>query len=116
MTYYVLKTFISAVVIVAVSELAKRSTLFGALVASLPLTSLLAFMWLYRDTHDAARIASLSLDIFWLVIPSLVLFLILALLLRLGWSFWISLALGIAGTLIAYGIVFWVLQRFRTAG
>src|SRR5689334_20187294 len=102
MGYLALKTLVSALIIVAVSELAKRSTLIGALIASLPLTSLLAFVWLYRDTHDSARIASLSLDVFWLVIPSLALFLVLAWLIRAGWSFWLSFTAAIAATVLAY--------------
>jgi hypothetical protein len=113
MAYYALKTIVSALIIVAVAELAKRSTLIGALVASLPLTSLLAFIWLYRDTHDTARISALSLEIFWLVIPSLALFLALPLLIRLGWGFWWSLLAAIAVTAGSYGILFWLLRRLR---
>jgi hypothetical protein len=115
MAYYAIKTLVSALIIVAVSELAKRNTLLGALVASLPLTSLLAFIWLYLDTHDSARVAALSLDILWLVIPSLALFLVMPWLLRLGWGFWSSLAAGIVATAIGYGIVLW-LQRLKAVG
>ena len=64
MYYLVIKTLISAVIIVAISELSRRSSLLGALLASLPLTSLLAFIWLYRDTHDTEKIAALSTSIF----------------------------------------------------
>jgi len=102
MGQYALKVLVSALVIVAVSELAKRSSVVAALVASLPLTSLLAFVWLYFDTRDTARIAALSTDIFWLVIPSLALFLVLPLLLRIGWGFWASLAAASAVTGACY--------------
>jgi hypothetical protein len=105
MGQYALKVVISALVVIAVSELAKRSSAIAALVASLPLTSLLAFVWLYRDTHDTEKIAALSIDIFWLVIPSLALFLVLPLLLRLGWGFWLSLAAGSAVTAACYGVM-----------
>ena len=111
MLYYALRTIISAVILVAVAEIAKRSTVLGALIASLPLTSLLAFVWLYRDTHDTARISSLSLEIFWLVIPSLALFLALPLFIRLGWGFWLSLAGAIAATAACYAVLFGVLRR-----
>jgi len=96
---------------VLITEVAKRSTWLGALVAALPLTSLMAFVWLYWETGDAPRIASLSLNIFWLVIPSLALFLALPLFVRLGWGFWISLLLAIALTAACYGLLFWVLRR-----
>ncbi len=103
MTQYVVKVLITALVVVAVSETAKRSSLFAAIIASLPLTSLLAFVWLYLDTRDTGRVAALSLDILWLVVPSLVLFAVLPALLRLGWSFWTSLLAASACTALAYG-------------
>jgi hypothetical protein len=111
MLHYGIKVLVSALVIVAITELAKRSTWVGALVASLPLTSLLAFMWLYWETGDTTRIAGLSVDIFWLVIPSLALFLALPLFLRLGWGFWVSLLGAIAVTAACYGLLFWLLRR-----
>lgn len=64
-----LKILISARFIYGISELAKRRSLLGALLASLPLTSLLAIIWLYRETGDVRRIADLSSGIFWLVLP-----------------------------------------------
>lgn len=115
MTQFLLKTLVSALLIAAASELAKRSTVFGALIVSLPLTSLLAMLWLWRDTHDAARLAAYSLDIFWLVLPSLVLFLVLPLLLRAGYGFWLSLGGGVLATLAAYGLTLLALQRLRGA-
>ena len=53
-------------------------------------TSLLAFIWLYRETGDAQKVAALSSDILWLVLPSLLLFALLPVLLRLGWNFWLA--------------------------
>ncbi len=69
---------------VAISEAAKRSTLLGGILASLPLTSLLAFIWLYGETGDTGKIANLSVSIFWYVLPSLVLFVALPILLARG--------------------------------
>lgn len=111
MTYAILKVSISAAVIVAVSEIAKRSSFFGAVVASLPLTSLLAFVWLYRDTGDAGRVAALSGQIFWLVIPSLLLFLVFPWCLRRGWHFWPSLGVGVLATVVAYLALVPLLRR-----
>lgn len=115
MTYYIVKVIVSALVIVAVSEIAKRSTLFGALIASIPFTTVLAMIWLYRDTGDSARIAQLSTGVFWLVLPSLVLLVVLPLLLRAGWSFWLALGAGTVATVIAYGAMWWLLRRFGVA-
>ena len=112
MLYYVLKVGVSAVVIVAIAEIAKRSTGFAALLASLPLTSLLAFMWMYFEGAEPARIAELSGQIFWLVLPSLVLFLLLPLLIRQGLSFWLSLSISVAATAVCYLAMLPVLRRF----
>ena len=111
MFYYAIKVIISALLIVAVSEIAKRSTGFAALVASLPLTSLLAFVWLHMEASSPDKIAELSSQIFWLVLPSLLLFLLLPLLLKHGLSFWVSLGLSMAATAGCYVAFLPLLRR-----
>lgn len=113
MTQFLIKILISALLVAAVSEVARRSSLLGALLASLPVTSLLAFIWLYRETGDTEKVAALSADIFWLVLPSLVLFVLLPVLLRQGWNFWASLGLSSAATAAAYGAVALALRAWR---
>ena len=102
MGQYALKIALSALILVAIAEVAKRSTFWAAALASLPLTSLLAFIWLYLDTGDTQKIAALSSGIFWLVLPSLLLFVLLPILLRNGLGFWASLAMSGAATALAY--------------
>jgi hypothetical protein len=99
---YAVKVAVTAVVVVGVAELARRSSFWGAVLASLPLTSLLAFVWLYLDTGDSQAVASLSSSIFWLVLPSLPLFLVLPALLRSGWAFWPSLGAACLVAIAAY--------------
>lgn len=111
MLYYALKVIISALLIVVISEIAKRSTGFAALVASLPLTSLLAFVWLHMEASPPEQIADLSSQIFWLVLPSLLLFLLFPLLLRHGWSFWVSLGISVAATAGCYIALLPLLRR-----
>jgi hypothetical protein len=111
MWQYPLKVLVSAVIIVAVAEVAKRSSMWAAALASLPLTSLLAFVWLYLDTGSTEQVAALARGIFWLVLPSLVLFLALPLLLRAGYHFWASLVTACAITVVAYLAMLWVLRR-----
>jgi hypothetical protein len=115
MLYTALKVLITAVLVVAISEIGKRSSALGALIASLPLTSLLAFVWIYGETGDTAKIANLSASIFWYVLPSLVLFLALPPLLAQGYGFWLSLALSSALTFAAYLAMIWILGRFGIA-
>ncbi len=102
MGQYAFRIALSALIIVAVAEVAKRTTFWAAALASLPLTSVLAFVWLYLDTGDVQKIATLSASIFWLVLPSLLLLVLLPILLRQGWGFWASLAVSSAATALAY--------------
>lgn len=102
MTTLLIKVLVTAILVVAISELAKRSSLAGALLASLPLTSLLALVWLYRDTGDALQAAQLARGIFWLVLPSLAFFLAFPAAIKSGWNFWPAMGAGVAVTLAAY--------------
>lgn len=113
MTTLLIKTLVTAVLVVAISELAKRSTFAGALLASLPLTSLLALIWLYRDTADAVQAADLARGIFWLVLPSLAFFLVFPAGVRAGWSFWPAMGAGIGATLVAYGAMLGIDKVFQ---
>ncbi|MEZ5560094.1 MAG: DUF3147 family protein [Pseudomonadales bacterium] len=112
MIQYVIKVALTAVLVVAVTEIAKRSPLWASILASLPVTSLLAFIWLYLDTGSAVNVAVLARGIFWLVLPSLVLFLLLPVLLGSGLPFWLSLGVSCAGTVAAYFFMIWLLPRF----
>ena len=75
MLYIAVKALVSGVIIAIVSEIAKRSPDLGALILSLPLISILAFIWLWRDTGDQEGIAALAQSTFWFVLPTLPLFL-----------------------------------------
>ena len=110
MLYATLKVLLTSVLVVAVSETAKRSALFGAVIASIPLTSVLAMIWLYIDTGDTEKVARLASGIFWLVLPSLVLFVSLPLLLRGGVEFYASLAISVGATVAAYFAMLYGLQ------
>lgn len=94
MLYLAIKALVSGIIIAAVSELAKRSPGFGALVASLPLVSVLGMLWLWRDTHDRARRAAHAGATFWYVLPSLPMFLLIPALLNRGAPFWLALGAG----------------------
>ena len=111
MLYLLIKAALSGAIVAAVSEIARRYPTWGGLVASLPLTSLLAMLWLWRDTGDAGRVAELSASTIWFILPSLPLFVALPLLLRSGLGFWASMGIVIAGTLALYALMFWAGPR-----
>jgi hypothetical protein len=112
MLYGAIKALLSGVIIATASELAKRSPALGAIILSLPLTSILAFIWLWRDTSDKEGIAALSQSTFWFVLPSLPMLLILPALLRGGAGFWTALGLSCLVTLSLYGVMAWTLAKF----
>ena len=111
MLYFVIKATLSGLIVAAVSEIARRNPGWGGLLASLPLTSLLAMVWLWRDSHDGERVAELAGSAFWFILPSLPLFLLLPAMLRHGLGFWAALAIGIAITMALYAAMFWFAPR-----
>jgi F0F1-type ATP synthase assembly protein I len=111
MLYLITKALVSGVIIMMASEAAKRSPTYGALLISLPLVSILAMIWLWRDTGDNERIAALSEGTFWLVLPTLPMFLVVPAMLRHGFGFWPALGAACALTLALYLAAVWLLSR-----
>ena len=111
--YLLLKTLISAIIIVAVSEIAKRYTWTAAIIVSLPLTSLLAFVWLYWDTKDTQKVIELSYSTIIMSLPSFIFFIILPILLKFKQNFIISLIISIISTAIAYAIFMYFIKKFN---
>jgi hypothetical protein len=107
MLYLAMKALISGAIIAIVSEAAKRSPGIGALILSLPMISILAFIWLWRDTADKEGIAALAQSTFWFVVATLPMFLSLPVLLRGGMGFWASLGLSCLLTLVLYAVLVW---------
>ncbi len=113
MTYYIAKIVITTVLIVAISEMAKRSSFAGAILASIPIISVLAMTWLYVESKDVTKVAELSTSVFWLVIPSLALFLSLPVLLKQGVNFYLSLSISIMLTIGCYWLMISVLNHYK---
>ena len=112
MMYFILKCTLSGFLIALVSEIAKRSPSLGALIVSLPLLSVFAIIWLWRDTGDSERIAAHAEATFWYVLPSLPMFLALPAMLRAGVGFWPALAGACALTIVLYAITTLIAARF----
>jgi len=112
MIYYLTKLIITAFVIVIVSEVAKKSTFLAAIIISIPLTSILAFTWLYVDTRDYQKVIDLSYATILLTIPSFAFFIILPVLLKYKQNFAFSLIISIIGTAMIYFIFSYLLKKF----
>jgi hypothetical protein len=102
MLYLAIKAVISGIIIAIVSEVARRSPGWGALIVSLPLVSILGMLWLWRDTHDPVRLAAHAQATFWFVLPTLPMFLLIPAMLRQGFSFWLALGAGCILTILLY--------------
>jgi hypothetical protein len=113
MNYFLLKAVMSGALIAAISEIARRSPAVAALVASLPLISVIGMIWLWRDTADANRIASHAEATFWYVLPSLPMFLVIPWLIRAGLGFWLALLAGCVLTVALYFLLMWLAPRFN---
>lgn len=109
--YFLLKVLITAMAVAGISVLAKQYSWVAALLASLPLTSILAFVWMHVEGQPRESIAALSSEVFWLVIPSLVFFVVFPLLLRLQMTFFLALLLAALATAVAYGGMLAALAR-----
>ncbi len=112
MKYVILKIIISSGIITLVSEVSKKNSFIGGLIASIPLISVLSIIWLYIDTKDIEKIKNLSTSIFWMVIPSLTPFLSIPVLINIGLNFWYSLIIAIILTIAFYLLTIFILSHY----
>lgn len=102
----ILKIAISGIIIWIASELGKKSGKLGGLILSLPLTTLLALLWLWFETKDAEKVSSMTKETLIFVLPSFVFFISLPWLLEKQMGFYFSFAVSTFLTILAYFIFF----------
>lgn len=102
----ILKIALSSIIIWLASEFGKKSGKWGGLILSLPLTSLITLIWLWIETHDSAKIASVTKETLIFIVPSLVFFMVLPILIEKGIHFYLSFAVSIVLTLSAYFVFY----------
>ena len=96
-----------------VSEIAKKYTWAAAIIVSIPLTSLLAFIWLYYDTKDVQKVIDLSLSTIVMTLPSIVFFIVLPFMLKFKYSFSFSIIIAIISTSVAYIIFISIIKKLN---
>ncbi|MBI86774.1 MAG: hypothetical protein CMG63_01710 [Candidatus Marinimicrobia bacterium] len=106
------KLLISSLIIALISEYSKKSSFFGSLIASVPIISVLSLIWIYFESKDIEQIKNLSNSIFWMVIPSLMLFISFPPLINAGLNFWTSLIIAIILTIIFYILTILILFSY----
>ena len=111
MAWIVTKYLITAAVVVLVSEFAKRSDKLGALIAALPMVTVLTLIWLHVEKQPASKVANHAWYTFWYVVPTLPMFLAFpALLARFG--FWPALAASVLLTFLCFVLFALCVKRF----
>ena len=111
MLFLLTKYAITALVVVIVSEVAKRSDKIGALIASLPLVTVLVMVWLHVENQGTERIAKHAYYTFWYVLPTLPMFLLMPYLLYRGVGFWIALGAGALVTIVVFAATVWLVRH-----
>lgn len=109
---FFIKTIISTIIIALVSTLSKKSPTFGAIIVSLPITSMLAIIWLYRDTQNVQKVIELSSSILWIIIPSLIFFIALILLLKRNIKFELAMIFSSIIMILGYNVYIIILRKF----
>lgn len=112
MAFYITKLIITSVLIVLISEIGKRSSLAGAILAAIPLVSILAMTWMYIDTNSSHSAVEFSKRIVWLIAPSMTLFIAFPVLINKGLGFYVSMLISIILTILAYYSVIFILGKF----
>lgn len=112
MTAFAVRAILSGIIIALIAYVGRKAPAAGALIASLPLISVIGMIWLWRDTTDPSLLANHAEATFWYVLPSLPMFLLMPWLLRAGHSFWFALLSGIALTIILYLATIVIAARF----
>ncbi len=112
MAYYIVKLLITTVLIVLISEIGKRYSLAGALLAAIPLVSILAMTWMYVDTGSSESAVEFSKRIVWLIAPSMTLFIVFPILIKKGVGFPLSMLISTALTIVAYYSVIFIVGKF----
>lgn len=111
MPWWLTKYLVTAAVVVAVSEAAKRSDRLGGFVAALPLVTVLTLVWLHLERQPHARLAQHAWYTFWYVLPTLPMFLAFPWMLA-RWGFWPSLGASALLTFACFGLAAWTLRPF----
>jgi len=109
--YLFIKILLTSIIVVTISEIARRSTLLAGIIASIPLTSVLAITWLYVDTKNIKNVLDLSNSILIMIPPSIVFFIVFAICIKTQFDFISSLAISLLSTGTAYWLYIFLLER-----
>ena len=107
----IVKLVVTSAIIVLISEIAKHYDRLAALIASLPLVTLITLFWLYYEDQSDEKLASHAYYTFWYVLPTLPMFLFFPWGIKV-FGFWITFILSIFLTVILFVIYAMLLKKF----
>jgi len=110
------KILLTALIIFSVAQVSERSTIMAAVLASIPIVSVLSMMLMFHEGQTALEISAFARDIVWLLIPSLLIFIVMPWLIESrGWEFYPALAAGLSSTVVGYFVMVQLMERFGLA-
>ena len=109
------KIGLTALIIFAVVQVQERNTLLAAVLVSIPIVSVLSMMWMNHEGQSATEIAGFAKDIVWLIIPSLLMFIVMPLMIERGWEFYPALGAGLASTILGYFLMIQIMDKYGLA-
>lgn len=115
MLLFLIKAAVSGLLVALISTIARRYPGWGGLVASLPLVSVLAMLWLYGETREPEKVAALAMSTFWFFLPSMPMFLLIPLMIRSGWTFGVTISTALVVTMILYAGMNWLAPKLGIA-
>ena len=111
MLLFLIKAAVSGLLVALISTIARRYPGWGGLIASLPLVSVIAMLWLHGETRETEKVAALAMSTFWFFLPSMPMFLIIPIMLRSGWSFGVTMITAVVVTMLLYAGMNWLAPR-----
>jgi len=112
MYWLITKYFITAALVVLISEVAKRSDRLGALIGALPLVTFLALIWMYVEGQPASKLSNHAFYTFWYVIPTLPMFIAFPFV-HARFSFAATMLISVVLTMLCFVITVFVAKLFN---
>jgi len=106
------KILLTALIIFGVVQVSERNTLLAAVLASIPIVSVLSMMWMNHEGDSSEEIVAFAKNIVWLVLPSLLLFIVMPILMERGWEFYPALGAGLVSTFIGYFLMTQMMEKY----
>jgi len=104
------KIIVNVALITGITEVVKRNIIAAALLGALPIVSIISMIWMHVEGQEVEKISDYSTATFWLVLPTLPMFLVFPALVKGGLAFWPALTISVVSMLLLYGLLVLLLK------